>query len=117
MPRMALGLAYDGSPWQGWQTQPHRQTVQDTLEAALTSFAGGGSLATVCAGRTDTGVHAAMQVVHLDTDLARRPESWVRGVNAFLPPSIAVQWAQAVPRSEEHTSELQSRENLVCRLL
>lgn len=97
MPRMALGLAYDGSPWQGWQTQPHRQTVQDTLEAALASFAGGGSLATICAGRTDTGVHAAMQVVHLDTDLARRPESWVRGVNAFLPPSIAVQWAQGVP--------------------
>ncbi|MBO9355290.1 tRNA pseudouridine(38-40) synthase TruA [Bordetella petrii] len=97
MSRVALGLAYDGSSWQGWQTQPHRQTVQDTLEAALGRFAGiDGSIATVCAGRTDTGVHAAMQVVHLDTDLDRRPESWVRGVNAFLPPSIAVQWAQPV---------------------
>lgn len=97
MPRIALGVAYDGSPWQGWQTQPHRQTVQDTLEAALGQFCGiERSVPTICAGRTDTGVHAAMQVVHLDTDLSRRAESWVRGVNAFLPPSIAVQWAQPV---------------------
>jgi tRNA pseudouridine38-40 synthase len=98
MPRIALGLAYDGSAWQGWQTQPHGQTVQDRFEAALGEFSGTGvPLATVCAGRTDTGVHAAMQVVHLDTGLDRRDESWVRGVNAFLPDSIAVQWAQTVP--------------------
>lgn len=98
MPRIALGLAYDGSAWQGWQTQPHGQTVQDRFETALGEFSGAGKpLATVCAGRTDTGVHAAMQVVHLDTELARRDESWVRGVNAFLPDSIAVQWAQTVP--------------------
>lgn len=98
MPRIALGLAYDGSAWQGWQTQPHGQTVQDRFEAALGEFSGAGvPLATVCAGRTDTGVHAAMQVVHLDTELDRRDESWVRGVNAFLPDSIAVQWAQTVP--------------------
>ncbi|WP_033534437.1 tRNA pseudouridine(38-40) synthase TruA [Bordetella trematum] len=97
MTRIALGLSYDGSAWQGWQTQPHGQTVQDTLEAALGQFAGTGQpLATTCAGRTDTGVHAAMQVVHLDTDLQRRDESWVRGVNAFLPPSISVHWAQPV---------------------
>jgi tRNA pseudouridine38-40 synthase len=98
MPRIALGLAYDGSAWQGWQTQPHRQTVQDTLESALGHFSGTGvPVPTICAGRTDTGVHAAMQVVHLDTELNRRDESWVRGVNAFLPDSIAVQWAQVVP--------------------
>lgn len=98
MPRIALGLAYDGSAWQGWQTQPHGQTVQDKFETALGRFSGSGTpLATVCAGRTDTGVHAAMQVVHLDTELDRRDESWVRGVNAFLPDGIAVQWAQTVP--------------------
>ncbi|MGN6578709.1 MAG: tRNA pseudouridine(38-40) synthase TruA [Bordetella sp.] len=98
MPRIALGLAYDGSAWQGWQTQPHGQTVQDRFEAALGKFSGAGvPLTTVCAGRTDTGVHAAMQIVHLDTELDRRGESWVRGVNAFLPDSIAVQWAQSVP--------------------
>ena len=98
MSRVALGLAYDGSAWQGWQTQPHGQTVQDTLEAALASFCGvQGAVPTICAGRTDTGVHGAMQVVHLDTALDRRMESWVRGVNAFLPPSISVQWARQVP--------------------
>jgi tRNA pseudouridine38-40 synthase len=96
MPRLALGLAYDGAVWQGWQTQPHRQTVQDTLESALRQFLAGPA-ATVCAGRTDAGVHAAMQVIHLDTDVQRRAESWVRGLNALLPPSIAVRWAQLVP--------------------
>lgn len=98
MSRVALGLAYDGSAWQGWQTQPHRQTVQDTLEAALAQFCGvKDAVPTICAGRTDTGVHGAMQVVHLDTPLERRMESWVRGANAFLPPTISVQWAKAVP--------------------
>jgi tRNA pseudouridine38-40 synthase len=95
MPRLALGLAYDGTAWQGWQTQPHRQTVQDTLEAALARFLAS-PVATTCAGRTDAGVHAAMQVVHLDTEVMRRAESWVRGLNALLPASIAVRWAQPV---------------------
>lgn len=96
MPRLALGLAYEGSVWQGWQTQPHRQTVQDTLESALRQFLAAPT-ATTCAGRTDAGVHAAMQVIHLDSDVQRRPESWVRGLNALLPPSIAVRWARPVP--------------------
>ncbi|MYZ45153.1 tRNA pseudouridine(38-40) synthase TruA [Schauerella aestuarii] len=96
MPRIALGLAYDGASWQGWQTQPHGVTVQDELERALAKFAGA-PVPTICAGRTDTGVHAAMQVVHLDTALIRREESWVRGVNTFLPPSIGIQWAREVP--------------------
>ncbi|AZY49562.1 tRNA pseudouridine(38-40) synthase TruA [Bordetella avium] len=97
MTRIALGLSYDGSSWQGWQTQPHGQTVQDTLEAALGQFSGTGApLDTLCAGRTDTGVHAAMQVVHVDTHLNRRAESWVRGVNAFLPSSISIHWAKEV---------------------
>ena len=98
MPRIALGLAYDGSAWQGWQTQPHGQTVQDTLERALAEFAQT-PLSTICAGRTDTGVHAAMQVVHVDAPIERRLESWVRGVNAFLPQSINVAWAQEMDES------------------
>jgi tRNA pseudouridine38-40 synthase len=94
--RIALGIAYDGRPWQGWQKQPHGQTVQDTLERALQAFVGA-PVSTVCAGRTDTGVHGLNQVVHLDTDVHRTPESWVRGTNAHLPDSISVQWAQVVP--------------------
>jgi len=94
--RIALGIAYDGRSWQGWQKQTHRQTVQDALEGALGAFVGG-TVNTVCAGRTDTGVHALNQIVHLDADVIRSPESWVRGTNAHLPDSISVQWAQSVP--------------------
>lgn len=92
MRRIVLGIEYDGTPWRGWQTQPAGGTVQDTLEAALRRFALT-AIRTTCAGRTDAGVHAIEQVIHFDTDLDRDPFSWVRGVNAFLPPSIAVQWA------------------------
>ena len=92
MKRIALGVQYDGMPWRGWQTQPSGGTVQDTLEAAMKRFALT-DIATTCAGRTDAGVHAVEQVVHFDTDLEREMFSWVRGVNAFLPSSIAVRWA------------------------
>lgn len=92
MKRIALGIQYDGASWRGWQTQPDGGTVQDTLEAAMKRFALT-DVATTCAGRTDAGVHALEQVVHFDTELEREMFSWVRGVNAFLPPSIAVRWA------------------------
>ena len=95
MPRIALGISYDGRPWQGWQKQPHGQTVQDTLERALASFTTV-PVSTTCAGRTDTAVHALGQVVHVDCEINRSEESWVRGVNAHLPESISVQWAQYV---------------------
>lgn len=98
MARIALGLTYDGSPWLGWQTQPGGRTVQDRLETALASFLDQ-PVATICAGRTDTGVHALEQVVHLDSPVARRMESWVRGLNALLPSSIRVQWASEVDES------------------
>jgi tRNA pseudouridine38-40 synthase len=94
--RIVLGIQYDGTPWRGWQTQPDGGTVQDVLEEALRKFSLT-EVGTTCAGRTDAGVHALEQVVHFDTDLARDMFSWVRGVNAFLPPSIAVRWATEVP--------------------
>ena len=96
MKRVVLGLQYDGAPWQGWQTQTSGRTVQDRLELALQKFALT-DLQTHCAGRTDAGVHALAQVVHFDTEVTREPTSWVRGLNAFLPPSIAVRWATEVP--------------------
>lgn len=97
MARIALGLSYLGSAYQGWQSQPGGQTVQDRLEHALAQFSTH-RLHTLCAGRTDTGVHGLMQVVHFDTTLQRQPFSWVRGTNRYLPPDIAVQWAQPVPQ-------------------
>src|SRR6478752_7926473 len=94
--RLALGISYNGQAYEGWQSQPSGRTVQDRLEHALTQFAAQ-PVTTVCAGRTDAGVHALMQVVHFDTTLEREDFSWVRGTNRFLPPDIAVQWAQPVP--------------------
>ncbi|MBA2964133.1 MULTISPECIES: tRNA pseudouridine(38-40) synthase TruA [Ramlibacter] len=94
--RWALGVSYHGQAYDGWQSQPSGRTVQDHLEGALTRFAVQ-PVATVCAGRTDAGVHGLMQVVHFDTTLEREAFSWVRGTNTFLPPDIAVQWAQPVP--------------------
>jgi tRNA pseudouridine38-40 synthase len=93
--RLALGVSYRGQAYQGWQSQPGGQTVQDHVEAALASFAAV-PLRTHCAGRTDAGVHALNQVVHLDTEVHREPFSWVRGSNRFLPADIAVQWCRPV---------------------
>lgn len=93
--RLALGLAYRGQGYRGWQSQPGGATVQDVLERALSEFAAM-PVRTVCAGRTDAGVHALNQVVHLDTPLVREPFSWVRGTNRYLPADIAVQWCRPV---------------------
>ena len=94
--RIALTLAYDGGAFCGWQTQPQGRAVQDFLEAAIATVAGH-PVATVCAGRTDAGVHALAQVVHFDTAAARPLSAWVRGVNARLPISLAVRWSRLVP--------------------
>lgn len=94
--RVVLGISYNGQPYDGWQSQPSGRTVQDKLEAALGKFATH-RVSTLCAGRTDAGVHGLMQVVHFDTALDRTPYSWVRGTNTFLPRDIAVQWAHIVP--------------------
>lgn len=94
--RLALGISYNGQAYQGWQSQPSGQTVQDQLEKALAKFTAQ-KVSTLCAGRTDAGVHGLMQVVHFDTLLDRSAASWVRGPNSFLPRDIAVEWAQPVP--------------------
>jgi tRNA pseudouridine38-40 synthase len=98
--RIALGVAYRGQGYHGWQSQPGGRTVQDVLQAALAAFADRpvAQIVTVCAGRTDAGVHGVNQVVHLDPPVQRDPFSWVRGSNRFLPPDVAVQWCQPVPR-------------------
>ncbi len=94
--RLALGVRYNGRTYEGWQSQPSGRTVQDRLETALGAFSGR-RISTLCAGRTDAGVHALMQVVHFDTEIEREPFSWVRGTNRYLPGDIAVQWAQPMP--------------------
>jgi tRNA pseudouridine38-40 synthase len=90
-----MGISYNGSAYQGWQRQQAVRTIQGCLEDALSAFAVV-PLTTLCAGRTDAGVHGLNQVVHIDTDLVREEISWVRGTNRFLPQDIAVQWCYPV---------------------
>ncbi len=94
--RLALGVSYRGTAYHGWQSQPDGKTVQDRLERALSKFAAA-PVGTLCAGRTDAGVHGLNQVVHLDAPVDRDPFSWVRGTNRYLDADIALQWCQPVP--------------------
>ncbi|MEJ7138698.1 tRNA pseudouridine(38-40) synthase TruA [Amphibiibacter pelophylacis] len=115
--RLALGLAYRGEAYFGWQSQPGGQTVQDHVQRALSHFVLGETAPVAdfglrCSGRTDTGVHALNQVVHLDVPVQRPPHAWVRGVNRFLPPDIAVQWCAAVG-PEFHARRLARRRRYV----
>lgn len=98
--RFALGLEYNGGAFCGWQAQrsPRLPTVQETLETALSKVADE-RITTVSAGRTDTGVHATCQVVHFDSSARRPARAWVKGVNALVPPGIAVQWVREVDAS------------------
>ncbi|MDR2876876.1 MAG: tRNA pseudouridine(38-40) synthase TruA [Chromatiales bacterium] len=93
--RIALGIEYQGAAFCGWQSQSGVRTVQDCVERALAVVANA-PVRTICAGRTDTGVHAFNQVVHFDPPTARAPRAWVFGANAHLPPDIAVRWALPV---------------------
>lgn len=106
--RIALGVEYDGSQYYGWQSQAGGHTVQDALQAALSSIASA-PVTIIAAGRTDTGVHALEQVVHFDTEVERPLSAWVRGVNALLPKSIAVLWAHAVPQEFHARFSAQAR--------
>jgi tRNA pseudouridine38-40 synthase len=93
--RLALGLSYRGGAYHGWQSQPDGRTVQDRVEDALRRFADA-PIGTLCAGRTDAGVHALNQVLHFDAPVQREPGAWVRGTNRYLEADIAVQWCRPV---------------------
>jgi tRNA pseudouridine38-40 synthase len=101
--RYALGVEYDGSGFLGWQRlskpgEPGEATVQQALETALSTVADT-QIDTVCAGRTDAGVHGACQVVHFETDVVRDPRGWMLGTTSRLPPSVCVRWC--VPVAED----------------
>jgi tRNA pseudouridine38-40 synthase len=89
--RLRIDLSYDGTDFHGWATQPGLRTVQGTLEAALATVLRVPAVALVCAGRTDTGVHARGQVVHLDlADGSTYDEKLLRRLNGILPPDVRV---------------------------
>ncbi len=96
--RIALGLEYDGTSYKGWQRQRTETGVQQRVEEALSKVANE-TIEVVCAGRTDTGVHASGQVVHFETRSERTRRGWLLGANSNLPDDISVIWAQPVADS------------------
>jgi len=93
--RIALGIEYDGTAYNGWQRQNTGLGVQQRVEQALSSVANE-AVDVICAGRTDTGVHATGQVVHFDTTSRRDDRGWLLGANSNLPDDVCVIWARAV---------------------
>jgi tRNA pseudouridine38-40 synthase len=96
MPRIALGLEYDGTEFIGWQIQRAGRSIEGTLAAAV-SFVAGEPVNVHGSGRTDAGVHALQQVAHFDTNVARTARQWLLGINSNLPPDAAVRWVKEVP--------------------
>ncbi len=112
--RYAMGVEYDGSAFSGWQRltrpgapeRPDEPTVQGALERAL-SFVAGRPIDTVCAGRTDAGVHGAGQVVHFDGPADRDVRGWVLGTTSQLPPSVCARWC--VPVADDFHARFSAR--------
>jgi tRNA pseudouridine38-40 synthase len=97
MPRYRLDLEYDGGPYKGFQAQGELPTVQASIERAVTAFSGE-RLRLQAAGRTDTGVHALHQVVHIDLERDWKPEVVRDALNAHLVPEpISVTAASVAP--------------------
>jgi tRNA pseudouridine38-40 synthase len=96
MARYAAGLEYDGRAYSGWQFQPGLHTVQDEIQRAFARVADS-PVETVCAGRTDAGVHASAQVLHFDSMAVRSERAWRLGANTYLPNDVAVLWVREVP--------------------
>jgi tRNA pseudouridine38-40 synthase len=92
MRNLKLTLGYDGTDFNGWQTQPGFRTVQETLEAAITAVAGERTRVNA-SGRSDTGVHALGQVVNFYTNTLHPPDVILRAVNAHLPADVVVSGA------------------------
>ena len=87
--RLKLTVAYDGAPFAGWQSQSHRDTVQDHLERAFKRVTGE-VVRVHGAGRTDAGVHALGQCAHVDVKKILPGHRWIKALNALLPSAIRV---------------------------
>lgn len=93
--RLAMQVEYDGSKFRGWQRQSHAPSVQSCVEVALSKVADS-PISVMCAGRTDAGVHAYGQVIHMDSEVTRNTKQWLRGANGNLPDSVRIVHVQEV---------------------
>jgi tRNA pseudouridine38-40 synthase len=99
MRNLKLTLSYDGTDFSGWQTQPGKRTVQETLERAIGELTGAARVRVNASGRTDAGVHALGQVVNFYSDTRHSPDVLVRALNAHLPPDVVVREAAEMPQA------------------
>lgn len=93
--RYAACVEYDGANYCGWQRQNHSPSVQQQVEQALGKVADH-EIKVICAGRTDTGVHATGQIIHFESANSRTEFNWVNGANSLLPTDICIRWAKPV---------------------
>jgi tRNA pseudouridine38-40 synthase len=96
--RYVIGIEYDGAGFFGWQRQSHAPSVQQVVEKAIATVANH-PVTVICAGRTDTGVHARGQVAHFDSPSERTQRQWVLGINSNLPDAVRVLWIRVVDDS------------------
>ncbi len=96
MTKLAFGVSYCGRAYYGWQKQSHSDnTIQHHVDYAL-SFVANHPVESICAGRTDSGVHGTGQVIHMETEAVRSLQSWKMGVNTNLPRDIRIDWVVPV---------------------
>lgn len=93
--KIAACVEYDGTAYCGWQRLSHAPSVQATVEKALAIVANH-PVDVICAGRTDSGVHAVGQIIHFETHSARTMHNWMRGTNSNLPNDVSLRWVQEV---------------------
>ncbi len=96
--RIRLDFSYDGTDFFGWQRQPNKPSVQETIETAILNLTKQ-TCPTTASGRTDAGVHALKQSLHFDfkgDDLTKF--DWLRGLNRFLPETIRIRNAFQAPK-------------------
>lgn len=99
MRNIKITLAYDGTDFNGWQTQPGFRTVQETLELAIARLTAEPKIRVNASGRTDAGVHAVGQVANFYTTSTIPGAALVRAINAHLPDDIVLSAAVEVPET------------------
>ncbi len=110
--RLKLMIAYDGTPFTGWQSQSHRNTIQDHLERAFERVLGK-QVRVHGAGRTDSGVHALAQCAHVDLpNNSLSAARWTEALNALLPPAIRVRRCKYV--SNDFHARLSAKGKTYC---